>query len=185
MKPLSRFNKALDRGIFYRNPTHLEEAERAVKQSDIVESIKGSRRTKQHEKFLYGPESTTTIMPGIREIRSMSRDTRVGFFRTLLKIRPYIYMLRVSLGEYKSIKELNGRLVNNIGSTHPRSYKETAESIADIFEKHNIVEFVYVIDSAEPNKFHSVAYAFEADQEEYESDECFEPCIEIEYISAH
>lgn len=184
MKPLSRFNKSLNEGIFYKNPTHLEEAERAVNQSDIVNAIKESRRARKHEKFLYGPEHNTIFMPGTVEIRSMERDELTGFFKTLLKVRPYIFMLRVSLGEYPSLQELRGRLVTNVGATHPRPFKETAEAIADLFANNNIVEFIYVIDNADPGKFHSSAFAYTADADEYESDEYFEPCLEIEYISS-
>lgn len=170
-------------GVFFRNPTHLEEAERAHNQSDIVRSIVESRREPQHEVIKYDEASDSRFMPGTKKIREMDRDSIASYFRNLMRMRPNAYLIRVSLGEYPSMKEVKDRGVRNIGSTSPRSYKDIAEAIAAVFASHNVVEFVYMVDSADPGKFKSQAFVFETNDDEYKNDEFFNPHIEVEYIS--
>lgn len=180
-------------GIFYRNPTHLEEAERALTQSDIVKQVNQSRRGRQHELFEYTEEKESRYLPGTIKIREMVRagepveenaiDPLIGYFNSFLKVRPSIYMARIRLGDYPSQQEVKNRYVTRVGSTNPRSYKDISKSIAELFRAHNIVDFAYVVESATPGKFSSRAFAFETTDPEYDNDQYFNPIVEIEYIS--
>lgn len=169
-------------GIFYKNPTHLEEAARAVDQSDIVKAIKETRRSREREVFKYGPEDDHRFLPGTLLIPSMSREELEGYIRTLIRVRPNIFLIRISLGNYPNPKQIQSKEIRDISTSRARTYKKTAELIAELFYRKKVVDFVYLIDSADAGRFSANAYAFEVSEEEYNNSEYFIPTVEIQYI---
>lgn len=169
-------------GIFFQNPSHLHLIDRAIEQSDIVEAIRSSRRSRKHERFEYTPENSSKFMPGTIKLREMDRDQIEQYFHNLFRIRPNIFVLRVTLGDYPDIQEITDRRVSVIGSTRSREHKLIAKDIADLFDRFQVVDFLYYIENAEPGKFSSRAKAWQTSKANYKNKEYFNPIIELEYI---
>lgn len=179
----------LNKNIFYKNPTHLLEAEHAVNQSDIVKAILDNhRRARRHERFIYSEEggNPRNVIPGMLAIREMEQEELEGLFKSILRLRPNIFTVRISLGEYPNTTQLNDRRVSLIGTSTPRRHTDTAKLIADAFadSRLRIVDFIYTITNAEIGTYNSIAYAYTTDAESYVEDAFFKPVLEIDYIDA-
>lgn len=178
-------------GTFWRNPTHLHAAERAKDQSEIIKQLVNSGRGKKHETFLYEKDQEVVQYPGMKKIREMmsgedAEEKLAGFFKMLLRSKPNIYMARISLGDYPSMKQVFDRKISNVGSSAPKYHTEIAEDMAIAFadSRLNIVDFVFSVRSTEPGTFLSEAEAWGGvSDKELNNDEYFNPVIEIEYWS--
>jgi hypothetical protein len=181
--------EVINNGIFYRNPTHLKIAERARNQSEIVQQINESSRKKRHEVFLYDSDQETVQYPGMRKIREMmmaenAEEQLTKFFAMLLRSKPNVYLVRISLGEYPSMKEIRDRKVDLMKVSSPRYYNEVAQDIGSLFadRRINVTDFVYIVKNTNPGNFSTEAQAWGGvTNEELLNDKFFNPVIELEY----
>ena len=182
------FNKELNlkeiihpNGGFYRNPSHLAEAEKAYDQSDIVKQIKGMGKKTIRERFTYEDLSSIKAFPGMTKINEMTEEDLQKLMKTILKFRPNITRIRIGFGDYPGTKEIFDQKVSNVKSTHPRNGDEASKDFARLFadKRLNVIDLVYYISSAVEGAFQAEAHAFTSP--EYANPEFFSPVVEIEY----
>ncbi|RLD51552.1 MAG: hypothetical protein DRI97_15535, partial [Bacteroidetes bacterium] len=64
-------------GVFYRNPTHLYEGEKAEDQSDIVKAIKGLNKKIIKETLTFEEGTRNLVFPGFKKVRELDKDTLI------------------------------------------------------------------------------------------------------------
>lgn len=191
-------NKVLNpsTGLFYRNPTHVDEATRARTQSDIVAAVIGAGRETIHEIMNYGDPDVTEF-PGFKKILQpvldeegnpvsvtlMKEEEVLGLCKSFLRSRPNIYGFRISFGDY-SQKKLDNSKTRDLGARYQRFQTEIAESLAKILSDRSmrVVEVVYSIQSNKPGSFVAVADVYSTTEEEYNDFKRFSPIVERDYF---
>jgi len=170
-------------GTFFRNPTHLKMAERAIDQSEIVKSIRGMNKERQTQRILFNDKDNLQF-PGVLKIRDLTEEQLTGLFKSILRSRPNIYMLRISLGEYPGLRKISDKKILQVGSTRPIYQTELAERIAEVFAdpRLRIADFVYYVNQQGEGTFSSTAEAYTTTEEEYNNDALFQPVLEFEYF---
>jgi hypothetical protein len=171
-------------GIFYRNPSHLKEAEQAVNQLDIVEAINERHQKRAHEVILFDDPDKITF-PGMTKIREMEEEDLQKFFLMLLKSRPTLFMVRISLGAYPTQKPVTGGKVNQLNINRATELPVIAERLADLFSdsRVNITDLVITFTSSGIGTPFIQTHAWGVgSKEERDTDEYFEPVIELEYM---
>lgn len=171
-------------GVFFRNPTHMREADRASDQSEIVKAIRGAGRRRVTEVFTYEDKKSPDCMPGALYIRSMDEDGLRQFFRSLMRVRPNIFKIHIQLGKYDKMQPILDPKIHAIGAQKPRFPSEIAEELAEAFSdnRFRICELLYVVHSSDPGNFNSTCEAYGTTEEEYADDKKFDPKILIEYF---
>jgi hypothetical protein len=172
-------------GVLVRNPSHVEVAERAEDQRQIVDAIKASGATWQKAIYDYSDRSRIPGLPGALKLRDMNEPNMLGFCATLLRAKPNITGILVKFGDYPSAREYTGPKVSRIRSHQPRPPSEIAEYFASLLSDPtlHVVELRYTVNNAAPGNFESIATAKVANPDEYDDERLFEPRIEIEYLS--
>jgi len=173
-------------GLFARNPTRIGVTENSENQQDIVNAIKGVKQKIIRKIYDYSAIDRTDPPPlaGITKIREMTEDQKQGFFRTLMRYKPNIVKLHISLGDYKNKKRASNNRINLLNSNKQRFHTEVAEKMADVFSDPtiNVVEVIYTV-TLTTNTISTYAEVFTVAKEDYDNDEFFSPAIGIEYMS--
>ena len=173
-------------GVFFRNPTHTEEANRAKDQSQIVKAISGAQRERKKEIITYTEETKPWVLPGFAQLRELDEQQVLGLCRVLMRYRPNIFKVHIKLGDYKTARPANNHKTKLLDSFEPRFHTEVAEVIADILSDPtlNVSEIIYVVDSTEPGSFRAFGEVYgHVSEEEYEDESLFQPAVLIEYFS--
>ena len=174
-------------GIYYRNPTHVEAAEMADDQSDIVKAILGSGRERKIDTFEYTEETKPWILPGFAFIREMDEKSILELCKTLMRFKPNIYKVHLKLGDYPSARTVNNTKTVKLDSFKPRFHTEVAEKMAEILSDQtmNVVEILYVVHNVEPGHFRASGTVYVTTEKEYKNNELFKPTLAIEYFPNH
>lgn len=176
-----------NQNIFYKNPTHLDEASRAIQQSDIVRAIRQTQTEKKRMVITYKDNNQNILFPGVPKIKNLIKQENgedlQKLFHSILRSRPNIYSFRISLGEYKNLSQVRTKNVLNLGSTSYIDNVEVAKRISSIFmDQKRIVDLVYYIEKTASSNYLSSAAVFETTEEEYEDNSIFNPIVEMEYV---
>jgi len=171
-------------GVFFKNPSHVREAEKSENQSEIIKAIRGAGRNRITEVFTYEDRKAPDCLPGAVHIREMEEEELKSFFKSLMRIRPNIFKIHIQLGKYDNVKQIMDPKIYSIGSTKPRFPTEIAEELANAFSDHRfrICELVYTVHNSDPGNFNSTCEAYETIDSEYKNDEKFDPRILIEHF---
>lgn len=183
INPNAQYNPSS--GLQVRNPTHQKVADKADDQREIVETIKQARAQRMKAIYDYDNPKLLPGLPGLIKIREMSEEQIVGFCRTLMRAKPNIIGIELSLGDYPDAKECRSSKLALLNSRKPRNPTEVAADVAELFNDPtlNIVNFEYKINSATPGLFESIARAKVVSDESYADNSKFRPHLEIEYIA--
>lgn len=177
-------------GMLTRNPTHVEVAETADDQQEIVNAIRDMRV--KHMKSIYDytdydPESPSLIpgLPGLLALRDMGENDMLGFCRTLMRTKPLITRIYLKYGDYDYKREYRGGKIQKLQSHKPRHPTEIAVFISDLLSDNslNIVELEYKVNSAGTGNFHSMGTAYGTNDASYKDKSLFKPYLEIEYVA--
>jgi hypothetical protein len=173
--------------LYVRNPSHQDQAERAKDQEELVEAIRevqGKRRTKVYT-YEGGDTSDEVTLPGVLDIRSMKHGEIQEFCKSLMRLKPNITRLHLSLGDYPNTREFRGPRVQRLQSTKPRNPTEIAEDVAELMHDstNRVVELDYQVNNAKPGQFEAIGKAWVADESDYQDDSCFNPVLTIDYVS--
>lgn len=169
-------------GVLYKNPTHLQEADRASSQSDIVKEIKKQKNTVIHETFTYEDLTNIKAFPGMAKFNELDLNGLKSLFKVITKYRPNIFRIRVALGtEYSDLEQVYDNKVTNVSSNTPRNSEDIADSMAKLFEdsRLNVVDMLYQVTDTSAGHFNADAVSFSS--EERFNTEYFNPIVEIEY----
>jgi len=173
-------------GVFFRNPTHMEEADMAQSQNQIVKALTAAKREQITEVLSFTEESKPWTLPGFVNIREMDELQCEQLCRTMMRYRPNIFKVHIKLGNYVNAKPIKTLKTRNLSSLEPRFHTEVAKKMSDVLSDRslNVTEIIYTVHSAEPGNFRAVSEVFGmVDDEDYENDELFTPGILIEYYS--
>lgn len=173
-------------GVFFRNPTHTEEANRAKDQSQIVKAILGAKRERKKEILTYTEDTKPWVLPGFANIKELDEQGLSGLCRVLMRYRPNIWKVHIKLGNYPSARSIDNHKTKLLDSYEPRFHTEVAEVIAKILSDKtlNVSEIIYVVNNTEPGNFRAYGEVFGyVSDEEYEDESLFEPAVLVEYFS--
>jgi len=173
-------------GVFFRNPTHTEEANRAADQSEIVKAISGANRERISEVLSFTEESKPWTLPGFMKIREMDKQAAEGLCKSLMRYRPNIFKVHIKLGEYGDAQRLDNHKTRQLSSFKARFHTDVAETLAEILSDPvmNVTEIIYTVQNADPGNFRATGEVFGmVADEDYANDELFKPGILIEYFS--
>lgn len=173
-------------GLFARNPTHIEEANDANDQEDIVKAIKGAGAKQIRVRYAYAdvdPKNPIPLM-GILKIRDMPEESIVKLCQNLMRNRPNIFRVNIKLGNYPSARRIDNNKTRVLASSKQRHPTEIGEKIGDLFADKalNVVEISYRVNDMNQGAFSTTAEVHATTSDEYSSDEFFSPVIEFEYI---
>lgn len=174
-------------GLIARNPTRLDITD-TENQREIIEQVRAAHGG--WKKLLYDyvrdEEGNWEYsgLPGTIQIREMREEELAEYFRTLMRSRPSVTSIELSLGEYPDKKEYTGPRVSKLQFSKPRNPTEVAEDMASLFsmEGLHVVEMKWQINSAGAGNFHTSAKAYTVSEEDYKDDEKFSPSIVLEYV---
>lgn len=176
-------------GVLYKNPTHIREAEKASNQSDIVKAILGAKRQRITEKLEYkGKPDTQLVLPGIKMIRELGPEATEKLMKSLMRYRPNIFKVVISLGTYPSARKIENGKTRSVGATKARFHTEVAEEMAACLSDPSmlVTHLVYTVHNSDPGTFYATGEVYGVPtQEEYLNEEFFEPTVEIEYFPNH
>lgn len=173
-------------GVFYRNPTHKEEADNAIDQSQIVKAIIGANRQPHTETLTYTEDSKPWIFPGFAEINTMDLVDTKQLCKNLMRFRPNIYKVHIKLGNYKSTRSIDTAKTRALSSFEPRFHTDVAEKIAEVLADKSlrVTEIIYTVHSAEPGQFQAIGEVFGmVSDEEWKNKELFQPEVHLKYFS--
>lgn len=182
--PKNKLNESIDEhGIFFRNPTHVEEANFSTSQGGLVKALVGSKHPRSKKILQYNEEDKPWSLSGFKKIRTLSTDNINGLFNSLMRYRPNIYSVHIVLGDYQNQKPLNSTKVQLLQLTEPRFASEIAQKLADVFtdQSYHVTELLFTINNAETGNFNTSCEAFYVEKEEYENDDLFNPAVKIEF----
>ena len=172
-----------------RNPTRVDLSNEADDQRDIVNAIKEAqaKRMKVVYEYTRTPDGKWEFggLPGLIKIHEMNEEELVEFCRTLMRFKPNITGINISLGKYETLLPYNGPKVAKLNFRKPRYPTEVAEDWAELLGDKNlkIVKVEWQVRSAGPGAFECIAKAWQTTPEEYKDEEKFSPTLEIEYFS--
>jgi len=172
-------------GLFFRNPSNIDIRSKLNDQSKIVKTLTNAGKTLQTEVFRYRETDAPFTMPGILKIRELNQEQLENLFKNLLRIRPNVLKLHIKFGEYKTIRPILDRKVQNVGGMETKHQTDLAKDIAAVLSDSRllVVELIYTVHNAELGKFSSSCEAFGvATEEEYKDNKLFEPGVLIEYF---
>lgn len=171
-------------GVFFRNPSHVREADRASNQSEIVKAIRGAGRQRITEVFTYEDKKAPDCLPGALYLREMDEEGLTAFFKSLLRIRPNIFKIHIQLGNYDNTRQIHDPKIHAIGAQKPRFPTEIAEEFAEAFSdsRFKICEILYTVHSSDPGNFNSTCEAYQTTEGQYADNSKFDPKILIEYF---
>jgi hypothetical protein len=173
-------------GLYYKNPTHTKEAERASDQSEIVKSILGAKRQKVYEKITFlDKRASEIVLPGFLKIKDMSSESVEKLMKVLMRYRPNIFKVVIDLGDYPGAHRIDNTKTRSIGATKPRFHTEVAEEIANVISDPAmmVVRIVYTVHNAEPGSFYATGEVYgAASKEDYDNMALFNPSVELEYF---
>jgi hypothetical protein len=173
-------------GVFFRNPTHTEEADNARDQSQIVKSLTGAKRDRITETLSYEEDDKPWVLPGFKFIRTMKEEDIKELCKNLMRFRPNIFKVHIKLGEYQKAKRIETSKTRNLSSFEPRFPSEVAEKMAEVLSDRNlnVTEIIYTVTNADAGSFQAIAevYGMVSD-EDYENDKLFNPGVLVQYFS--
>lgn len=176
-------------GHMYRNPTHLAEADNAEDQADIVKAIKntGPGVKQMVVTYDYGDIDKQSPPPlsGILQIRDMSPERAQVFCKNLMRSKPNIFRVHITLGDYPNQKRINSQKVRLLSSNRARFHTEIGEKIGDVLADKNLLvtEIKYNVENVEAGRFSAIAEVYGLDNpDEYFDDKSFSPKIKFEFI---
>jgi hypothetical protein len=173
-------------GVFFRNPTHKDIADRSEFQSQIVKAITGAQREIKSEVITYTEDTKPWVLPGFPKIREMDEVSAIGLCKVLMRYRPNIYKVHIKLGDYPTARPINNHKTQLLSSFEPRFHTEVGKTIAEILADRtmNVTEVIYTVNNTEPGNFKAVGEVYGGvSEEEYNDDSLFSPAILIEYFS--
>jgi len=173
-------------GVFFRNPTHTEEANMADDQSEIVEAIKGAKRERVTETLTYTEEDKPWVLPGFAFVKDMDEQGIEGLCKVLMRYRPNIFKVHISLGNYPNAQQINNHKTKNLTSFKPRFHTDVAKKMAEILSDRtmNVTEIIYTVHSADPGNFRAIGEVFGmVSDEDYKNPELDSPAVRIEYFT--
>jgi len=173
-------------GVFFRNPTHVDEANDAADQSQIVKAIKGAKRERATQVLKYDEESKPWVLPGFSKVKDLNEVEMAGLLKSLMRYRPNIFKVHIKLGEYPSARQIINHKTKKIDSYEPRFYTEVGERIADVLADKtlNVTEIIYTVHNSDIGAFSASAEVFGfAEDSEYEDEDLFTPAVLVEYFS--
>jgi len=183
--PKNKLKEAIgDNGIFYKNPTHTEEAEFASDQGSLVKAITGAKRPKNTLLLEYTEESMPWVLPGFSKIRDLNDEAREGLFKSLLRYRPNTFNVHIALGDYQNQKPLNSAKVRVLNFDEPHFHSEIAQKIADVFNDRSycVTELIFTISNVESGNYTASCQAYYVEQEDYDNNELFNPAIKLGFF---
>ena len=172
-----------------RNPTRIDLSNEADDQREIVDAIKEAqgKRSKIIYEYIRLEDGKWEYsgLPGVVKIREMSEEDLEEFCRTLMRCKPNITGLSLSLGKYKTLNSYNGPKIAKLNFRKPRYPTEVASDWAALlYDKSlKIVKVEWQVKSAGPGAFECIGKAWTTTQEEYDEEENFSPVLEVEYFS--
>jgi hypothetical protein len=174
-------------GLYGRNPTHVDAANEAEDQSDIVKSIKGTPAKRMRIAYQYSDIDKQSPPPlaGILKIREMTEEQAISFAKSLMRTRPNIFKVRIRLGSYPNSRRISNPRTRTLDSNKPRFHTEVGEKIGVLLADKNmlVTEIKYMVDNAEPGFFSAKAEVYgTTDIKEYSDNKYFSPTIEFEFI---
>jgi hypothetical protein len=176
-------------GVMYKNPSHIREAERAADQSEIVKAIIGAKRQRVFERLDYKDKpEIQMILPGFTKIREMGPESIERLMKSLMRFRPNIFKVHISLGHYPNARRIDNYKTRGIGASKPRFHTEVGEEIGKCLSDPQmlVTDVLYTVHNSEPGSFYATGEVMGVPtQEEYLNEEYFEPVIEIEYFPNH
>ena len=172
-------------GMLVRNPTHVDVAERAEDQREIVNAIKDAKAAWRKAIYEYSNKERMPGLPGVLKIREMDEPNMLGFCKVLMRAQPNITGISLKLGKYPSARPYDGPKVTRLQSNKPRNPTEVAEDMSLLLADKSlcIIELEYKVNNAAPGNFSTIATAKATNPDEYANDELFKPVLEIEYFS--
>ena len=175
-------------GLYGRNPTEFrrEVAEYAEDQSDIVKAIRDSGVKRMRISLDYSDIDKANPPPlsGILGVREMTPEQAQQFGRALMRARPNIFKVDISLGNYPSARPIQNGKTRMLSSHKPRFHTELGDKIGEVLaDSHlNVTRILYTVHNAEPGHFNATAEVYGTTAEEYEDDQLFKPTLTYEYI---
>lgn len=175
-------------GLYARNPTHQEIAERSDDQNEIVKAVRniGNGVKRMRVTYTYDDIDKTNPPPlsGITQIRSMEEEAAVNFCKNLMRSRPNIFKVKISLGDYPSARRIDNGRTRLLDSNKPRFHTELGELIGEIISDKRmlVTEIIYTVNNNESGYFNATGEVYGTTVEEYEDDKLFCPTINFEFI---
>jgi len=173
-------------GLPMRNPTHIEEANNAEDQSDIVRAIRDSGVKRMIVSYDYSNMDKQSPPPlsGITKIREMNAEQAKAYCRNLMRSKPNIFRLHIKLGEYDKKKRIVNAKTRLLDSAKARFHTEVGDKIGDLLADKTmlVTEINYKVENNEPGTFRATAEVWGVDQEDYFNNETFTPTIQFEFI---
>jgi hypothetical protein len=174
-------------GLFGRNPTHVDIANEAANQDEIVKAIKGSGAKEGQVTWYYDkvdPDIGAPPCSGITKIRNMSESEVEGFCQNLMRTRPNIYRLHLILGKYPNKRKIDNPKTNQLSSRKPRFPREIGNKLATVLSDKSLytTEIIYTVHNTEPGFFNATAEVFGVSEADYYNDELFSPAIRIDFV---
>jgi hypothetical protein len=172
-----------------RNPTRVDLSKDADDQREIVSAIKDAqaRRMKVFYEYKHLEDGSWefTGLPGLIKFHEMSDPELVEFCRTMMRCKPNITGIELSLGKYNDIKEYTGPKIGKLNFRKPRYPTEVAEDWASLIgdKALRVVKVQWQIKSAGPGAFECIGKAWTTSEDEYNDKEKFSPSLDIEYFS--
>lgn len=173
-------------GLPYRNPTHVEEAENAEDQADIVKAIKNTGVKQMVVTYDYKNMDKQSPPPlaGITKIKEMTPEEAIEYCKSLLRSKPNIFRIDIKLGDYPSQKRISNSKTNLLNSSRPRFHTELGEKLGEIITDKTmlVTQIIYKVNSVEAGQYSAQAEVYGTNIEEYENEELFGPIIQFEFI---
>lgn len=177
-----------------RNPTRIDLSNEADDQREIVDAIKESQAKRMKVIYEYkrlednedGTERWEfSGLPGLVKIHEMNEDQLVEFCRTLMRCKPNITGVSLTLGEYENLRPYSGPKINKLNFRKPRYPTEVAEDWASLLGDKTlcVVKVDWQVKSAGAGAFETIGHAWVTDSEQFEDRDKFAPTLEIEYFS--
>lgn len=173
-------------GLFARNPTHIEEANEADDQDEIVKAIKGSNAKRMRVVYTYGDVDPKNPIPfmGITKIREMPEESAIQMCKNIMRNRPNIFKMNIKLGNYPSTRRIDNIKTRALNSDKQRYPTEVGEKFGELLSDPSlhVVEISYRVNTMSNGIFSTSAEVFVTNDEEYQDNKFFSPTIEFEYI---
>jgi hypothetical protein len=171
-------------GIFWRNPTHIYEGEKASDQSEIVKAIKGINKKVQKETIRFGEDVRSVVLPGFEHIRDMPKEELQSLCKNLMRYRPNIFKVSIVLGPSypkENVVKVENREVTELFLDTPQDQTFVGERLGNLLYA-KAISIRFEVTGAKRGEFSSECEVYALDNDEtYNNDEYFEPVVVIEY----
>jgi len=182
----NKLSESLDEhGIFFRNPSHVEEASFSETQGDIVDALVGVDQPISEVTLQYTDNDKPWSLSGFTKIRTMSVEDIEGLFNSLMRYRPNIFSIHIVLGDYeKKQKPLNSNKLRALQPTKQQFASEIAQKLADLFndKSYLVTELIFKINNVNGKIVGSCKAAY-VEEEDYKNNDLFNPAVRLEFYT--